>query len=188
MMCTPPSCSVVSMLSLMHTYVASNLVAMHWLCLYSPYSMDVTTIPQGTGSGFIWDDKGHVVTNYHVVKDANALRVTLFDSTSCSATIVGADENKDIAVLKLELPERQAAALRKVMVGRSTGLAVGQKVFAIGNPFGLDHTLTAVRLSGYVVSLCLFIGIACDHIEDVATCRSAHKFVLRMNGIFASVP
>jgi S1-C subfamily serine protease len=141
--------------------------------------MDVTTIPQGTGSGFIWDDKGHVVTNYHVVRGANAIRVTLFDSTSCSATIVGADENKDIAVLKLEVPDRQAAALRKVMVGRSTGLAVGQKVFAIGNPFGLDHTLTSVRFWG--MSQVYFMGTACDHMQAIATCLSAHKVDLCMN-------
>jgi hypothetical protein len=107
--------------------------------------MDVTMIPQGTGSGFVWDDKGHVVTNYHVVKGSSALKVTLYDSTSCSAKIVGVDENKDIAVLKLDIPDAQARKLRKVELGRSTGLFVGQKVFAIGNPFGLDHTLTSVR-------------------------------------------
>lgn len=111
----------------------------------SPFSMDVTTIPQGTGSGFIWDDRGHVVTNYHVVKGASGIKVTLIDSTSCSASIVGIDETKDIAVLKLDLPERQARRLQTVELGRSAALAVGQRVFAIGNPFGLDHTLTSVR-------------------------------------------
>ena len=111
----------------------------------SPFSMDVTTIPQGTGSGFIWDDRGHVVTNYHVVKGASGLKVTLIDSTSCSASIVGIDETKDIAVLKLDIPERQARRLQTVELGRSAALAVGQRVFAIGNPFGLDHTLTSVR-------------------------------------------
>jgi S1-C subfamily serine protease len=107
--------------------------------------MDVTTIPQGSGSGFIWDDQGHVVTNYHVIRSASALKVTLFDTSSCSAKVVGFDESKDIAVLKLDIPEKQAKALEKVSLGRSTGLAVGQRVFAIGNPFGLDHTLTSVR-------------------------------------------
>ena len=107
--------------------------------------MDVTMIPQGTGSGFVWDNKGHVVTNYHVVKGSSALKVTLYDSTSCTAKIVGSDENKDIAVLKLDISDAQAAKMRKVQLGRSTGLFVGQTVYAIGNPFGLDHTLTSVR-------------------------------------------
>lgn len=101
-------------------------------------------IPQGTGSGFVWDDQGHVITNFHVVKGASALKVTLYDSTSCSAKVVGVDENKDIAVLQLDIDKPRAKALRKVELGRSTGLFVGQKVFAIGNPFGLDHTLTSV--------------------------------------------
>lgn len=83
--------------------------------------------------------------NRRGTEGAASLQVTLFDSTSCSAKIVGADENKDIAVLRLDLPPAEAAGLRRVSVGRSAGLAVGQKVFAIGNPFGLDHTLTSVR-------------------------------------------
>jgi S1-C subfamily serine protease len=107
--------------------------------------MDVTTIPQGTGSGFIWDNAGHVVTNFHVIKNASALKVTLYDSSSWPAKVVGYDETKDIAVLKLDMPDAEAKKLDKVSLGRSTGLAVGQKVFAIGNPFGLDHTLTSVR-------------------------------------------
>lgn len=102
-------------------------------------------IPQGTGSGFVWDKDGHVITNFHVVKGANAIKVTLYDSTSCSAKVVGVDENKDIAVLQLDIDKERASALRKVELGRSTGLFVGQQVYAIGNPFGLDHTLTSVR-------------------------------------------
>jgi S1-C subfamily serine protease len=109
--------------------------------------MDVTTIPQGTGSGFIWDKRGHVVTNYHVVKGASGgIKVTLIDSTTCSAKIVGVDETKDIAVLKLDIPDGQASRLQAVELGRSAVLKVGQKVFAIGNPFGLDHTMTSVQL------------------------------------------
>ena len=114
----------------------------------SPYSMDVTTMPRGSGSGFVWDDKGHVVTNFHVVRGASAIKVTLYDSSSVSAKVVGADENKDIAVLKLDLSDAKARELKKVVLGRSTGLAVGQSVFAIGNPFGLDHTLTSGIVSG----------------------------------------
>lgn len=121
------------------------MLTCHILC--SPFGMDVTTIPQGTGSGFIWDKKGHVVTNYHVVKGASGgIKVTLIDSTSCSAKIVGVDETKDIAVLKLDIPDGQASRLQAVELGRSAVLKVGQKVFAIGNPFGLDHTMTSVQL------------------------------------------
>ena len=130
----------------------------HVLC--SPYSMDVMTIPQGTGSGFVWDAEGHVVTNYHVVRSANALKVTLYDSSSVSATVVGSDETKDIAVLKLDLPADKAKSLKKVSVGKSSALAVGQKVFAIGNPFGLDHTLTQVRLCIAVLAAHMHAGSA----------------------------
>lgn len=128
--------------------------------LCSPYSMDVMTIPQGTGSGFVWDAEGHVVTNYHVVRSANALKVTLYDSSSVSATVVGSDETKDIAVLKLDLPADKAKSLKKVSVGKSSALAVGQKVFAIGNPFGLDHTLTQVRLCIAVLAAHMHAGSA----------------------------
>jgi S1-C subfamily serine protease len=96
-------------------------------------------VPQGTGSGFIWDAKGHVVTNFHVVEGAEALSVTLFDHRSFDARPVGVDRQKDIAVLEmLDAPDN----LHPIHVERGLELAVGQKTLAIGNPFGLDQTLT----------------------------------------------
>ena len=105
------------------------------------FSLNVTRIPQGSGSGFIWDDQGHVVTNYHVVAEdpRTELVVRLSDQSEWSARIVGLAPGKDLAVLKIDAPREQLAPLA---LGRSGNLAVGQKVLALGNPFGLDQTLT----------------------------------------------
>ena len=100
---------------------------------------EMTDVPQGTGSGFLWDRQGHVVTNYHVLKDADSSVVTLSDQTNWKATVVGVEPDKDLAVLRISAP---AEKLTPILVGTSKGLQVGQKVFAIGNPFGLDETLT----------------------------------------------
>jgi S1-C subfamily serine protease len=100
---------------------------------------------RGTGSGFVWDDKGHVVTNFHVIQGAQALRVTLHDNSVWDARFVGADPDKDVAVLKIDAsPEK----LHAIPIGESAALQVGQRVFAIGNPFGLDQTLTTGIISG----------------------------------------
>ena len=99
----------------------------------------MTDVPQGTGSGFLWDRQGHVVTNYHVLQDSDSSVVTLSDQTNWKATVVGAEPDKDLAVLRIAAP---AGKLTPILVGTSKGLQVGQKVFAIGNPFGLDETLT----------------------------------------------
>ena len=109
------------------------------------FNMDVLEIPHGSGSGFIWDEKGHVVTNYHVVQGSNRFRVTLADQTTVAAVLIGGDPNKDLAVLQIDVPPQGLAAL---LVGTSSKLEVGQKVFAIGNPFGLDQTLTTGVISG----------------------------------------
>lgn len=103
------------------------------------FSMDVFEIPQGTGSGFVWDKKGHIVTNFHVVQGANIVNVTFSDHSTYQAEIVGAEPSKDLAVIKVDAPAR---ILQPVPVGSSANLRVGQKVMAIGNPFGLDQTLT----------------------------------------------
>lgn len=103
------------------------------------WRLNVMEIPQGAGSGFIWDRSGHVVTNYHVIHGANALRVTLSDQSRYNATVVGSEPDKDLAVLKINAP---AGKLSAIPLGTSHDLQVGQAVFAIGNPFGLDHTLT----------------------------------------------
>jgi len=100
---------------------------------------EMTDVPQGTGSGFLWDRQGHVVTNYHVIQDSDSSVVTLSDQTNWKATVVGVEPDKDLAVLRISAP---AEKLTPILVGTSKGLQVGQKVFAIGNPFGLDETLT----------------------------------------------
>jgi S1-C subfamily serine protease len=108
-------------------------------------SFNVLEIPEGTGTGFIYDDAGHVVTNFHVIKNAQAAKVMLADHSTWDATLVGFDPDKDIAVLKISAPPGR---LKKVAIGESAGLQVGQKVFAIGSPFGLDQTLTTGVISG----------------------------------------
>jgi S1-C subfamily serine protease len=103
------------------------------------FSLNLYEIPQGTGSGFIWDKHGRIVTNYHVISDANRIEVTLADHSNWKAVLVGAAPDRDLAVLQIMAP---AAKLRPIMIGESETLQVGQKVLAIGNPFGLDQTLT----------------------------------------------
>ena len=100
----------------------------------------------GTGSGAVIDDGGHIVTNYHVVKDAERLEVTLPDKTKVDAMVVGADPNNDLAVIQVKVPRGK---LTPIPLGTSRGLLVGQKVLAIGNPYGLERTLT----TGIVSSL-----------------------------------
>jgi len=103
------------------------------------FSLNVTEIARGSGSGFIWDRDGHVVTNYHVIQDADAVCVTLADKSVWPAKIVGTAADKDLAVLQIEAPESK---LVPISVGSSSQLKVGQTVLAIGNPFGLDHSLS----------------------------------------------
>ena len=103
------------------------------------FNLNVYEIPQGTGSGFIWDKQGRIVTNYHVISDANRLEVTLADHSTWKAVLVGAAPDRDIAVLQISAPKSK---LYPIPIGNSDDLQVGQKVFAIGNPFGLDQTLT----------------------------------------------
>lgn len=102
-------------------------------------SMDEYAIPQGAGSGFVWDKKGRVVTNFHVVQGGDAFLVTFNDQTQLEAKLIGADPSHDIAVLQVEEPNEKLAPIK---VGSSDKLLVGQQTAAIGNPFGLDHTLT----------------------------------------------
>lgn len=110
-----------------------------------PFRRNAMAFPEGTGSGFVWDASGHVVTNYHVIAGADAARVTLGDASVWDAALVGAYPEKDIAVLRIRAPADQ---LRPLPVGTSADLQVGQHVFAIGNPFGLDHTLSSGVISG----------------------------------------
>jgi S1-C subfamily serine protease len=108
-------------------------------------TLDVTEIPQGTGSGFVWDQDGHIVTNFHVVQNGDRASVTLNDNTTYPATIVGTAPDKDIAVLHIDAPPQK---LLPLPIGPSATLKVGQTVLAIGNPFGLDQTLTTGVVSG----------------------------------------
>jgi S1-C subfamily serine protease len=114
------------------------------------WTRNVMTVPRGTGSGFIWDEAGHVVTNLHVVAGAASANVRLSDGRDYPASLVGASSAHDIAVLKITIPTNPPAP---IPVGSSQDLQVGQKVFAIGNPFGLDWTLTTGIVSALDRSL-----------------------------------
>src|SRR6267142_6380541 len=103
------------------------------------FSRNIFTIPQGTGSGFVWDGRGHIVTNNHVIMNAAGARVRLNDGRDYTATLVGASPAHDLAVLRITVAHRRPPPLP---IGVSADLKVGQKAFAIGNPFGLDWSLT----------------------------------------------
>jgi S1-C subfamily serine protease len=109
------------------------------------FSTNVHKIPQGTGTGFIWDDEGHIVTNFHVIQGGAGAQVTLSDQTTWDAELVGYEADKELAVLKIDAPKEKLKAIR---MGTSRNLRVGQTVLAIGNPFGLDQTLTTGVISG----------------------------------------
>jgi S1-C subfamily serine protease len=109
------------------------------------FSFNLMEVPQGTGTGFLWDDDGHVVTNFHVIRGGQAFQVTLSDHSTHEATVVGFTPQKDLAVLRIEDPPKE---VRPIPLGTSYDLQVGQYVMAIGNPFGLDQTLTTGVISG----------------------------------------
>ena len=108
------------------------------------FTLNLYQIPEGTGSGFIWDNSGNIITNFHVIQNADAAQVTLADQSNWKARRVGAAPDKDLAVLRIDAP---ANKLRAIPVGTSKDLQVGQSVFAIGNPFGLDQSLTTGVIS-----------------------------------------
>ncbi len=108
------------------------------------FTLNQYQIPQGTGSGFIWDNTGNVITNFHVIQNADAAQVTLADQSTFKARVVGVAPDKDLAVLRIDAPP---AKLQAIPLGTSKDLQVGQNVFAIGNPFGLDQTLTTGVIS-----------------------------------------
>jgi S1-C subfamily serine protease len=114
------------------------------------WTRNVFTVPRGTGSGFIWDDAGHVITNYHVIENASEAMVKLADGRDYRAALVGASPAHDIAVLRIGVGFKRPPP---VPLGTSHDLKVGQKVFAIGNPFGLDWTLTSGIVSALDRSL-----------------------------------
>jgi S1-C subfamily serine protease len=127
----------------------------------NPFNLGATEIERGTGSGFVWDREGHIVTNFHVVVGGNRLSVTLADGSTHDARVVGQAPRKDIAVLAIDPSGLELSPLE---IGDSTSLVVGQKVLAIGNPFGLDGSLT----TGVISALGRDIRGALDTvIEDV---------------------
>jgi S1-C subfamily serine protease len=105
----------------------------------SRFNLHAEQVPKGTGSGFVWDQDGNIITNYHVIEGADSARVTLADQTTYEASHIWGDPSMDIAVIQIAAPKEK---LRPIMIGTSHDLKVGQLTYAIGNPFGLDHTLT----------------------------------------------
>jgi S1-C subfamily serine protease len=119
------------------------------------FRMNVLEVPHGSGSGFVWDDAGHVVTNLHVIQGADRARVTLWDRTTFEARLVGASQRNDLAVLSIESKSK----LVPITLGSSHDLQVGQQVFAIGSPFGLDYTLSTGIISGLGREIPSAIGV-----------------------------
>jgi len=130
------------------------------------FSLNETEIPRGAGSGFVWDREGHIVTNFHVISGADAAKVTLADQSTWDAKLVGAAPEKDLAVLKIAAP---AGKLTPLPLGNSDTLKVGQSVFAIGNPFGLDQTVTVGVVSATAradVALSVLRGHQASRLSD----------------------
>jgi S1-C subfamily serine protease len=125
------------------------------------WTRNVFTVPRGTGSGFIWDDAGHVITNYHVIENASEAMVKLADGRDYRAALVGASPAHDIAVLRIGVGFKRPPP---VPLGTSHDLKVGQKVFAIGNPFGLDWSLTTGIVSALDRSLGGDNGLTIEHL------------------------
>jgi S1-C subfamily serine protease len=125
------------------------------------WTRNVFSVPRGTGSGFIWDDAGHVVTNFHVIEGASGATVRLADGRDYQAGLVGVSAAHDIAVLRIGVGFQRPPP---VPVGTSADLKVGQKVFAIGNPFGLDWTLTTGIVSALDRSLPSDSGPTIEHL------------------------
>jgi S1-C subfamily serine protease len=130
-------------ISVFRAVAASTVFVTKANILFDRFSRPVE-VPVGTGSGFIWDTKGHVVTNFHVVQGARRFSVTMHDHKSFDAELIGTDQRKDIAVLRVE---EAPPNLQPIRVERGLELSVGQKTLAIGNPFGLDQTLTTGVIS-----------------------------------------
>lgn len=112
--------------------------------IYNHSTLNHLDIPNGSGSGFVWDKNGHIVTNYHVVEDGDSIYVDFDRDNSFKATVVGKDSTKDLAVLKVEAPD---TLLKSLPLSVYEELFVGRKVMAIGNPFGFDKTLTVGTIS-----------------------------------------
>ena len=117
-------------------HVASRVITMD--LFFGPMASE------GTGSGFVWDDQGHIVTNYHVIADADRIEVIFSDESRTEAEVIGVDPRNDLAVLRVD---PLVAPLQPVTLGQAEAIRVGQRAIAIGNPFGLDRTLTTGVIS-----------------------------------------
>jgi S1-C subfamily serine protease len=129
--------------------------------VFDVWSRNVTKVPRGTGSGFVWDDDGHIVTNLHVIEGAAEANVRLSDGRDYPASLIGVSATHDIAVLKIRVPSNRPAP---VPIGTSHDLQIGQKVYAIGNPFGLDWSLTTGIVSATDRSLTEENGVLIQHL------------------------
>jgi S1-C subfamily serine protease len=125
------------------------------------WSRDVFSVPKGSGSGFIWDNFGHIVTNHHVIEGASEATIWLNDGRNFQAILVGTSVAHDLAVLNIKIDSNVPPP---VIIGSSKELKVGQKVFAIGNPFGLDYTLTSGIVSALDRTLSLDDGVTIEHL------------------------
>uniref|UniRef100_A0A7N0U944 Uncharacterized protein n=1 Tax=Kalanchoe fedtschenkoi TaxID=63787 RepID=A0A7N0U944_KALFE len=131
--------SVVYITNLAVKYAISRISGVVGYRSQDAFTLDVLEVPQGSGSGFVWDKNGHIVTNYHVIRGASDLRVTLSDQSTYDAKVVGFDQDKDVAVLRVNAPNNK---LRPIPVGVSADLLVGQKVLSwdktVSEPFQID--------------------------------------------------
>jgi S1-C subfamily serine protease len=125
------------------------------------FTRNVMRVPRGTGSGFVWDGFGHIVTNYHVIRGAQEALVRLADQRTFTAYLVGVSPEHDLAVLRIDVDEDAPPPLP---LGSSADLQVGQSVLAIGNPFGFDHTLTTGIVSALDRSIDSDSGGVIDHL------------------------
>ena len=113
------------------------------------FNLNKEDLPKGVGSGFIWDDKGHIITNFHVINKVDNALVTITkndkSTTTYKAKLTGIDPDNDLAILKIDAPKKD---LKIINYNKDTNIDVGQFTFAVGNPFGQDHTLTTGVISG----------------------------------------
>ena len=142
----PPSLAVAaaleSVLTRVYEEVSPSVVAIQTLAEVTPRNGPSDTsfiVPQGSGSGFVVDDLGHIVTNYHVIAQADQIEVTFLDGTIVRAELIGSAPDSDLAVLRVDLP---AESLQPVRLADSSRVKIGQLTIAIGNPFGLSGTMT----------------------------------------------
>lgn len=126
------------------------------------FSFDTTEVPAGTGTGFIWNRDGYIVTNFHVIQDASKITVSFKDGKTARAKIVGTEPRKDVAVLKVALPS--GLEFTPFNISNSNELLVGQKAVAIGSPFGLDQTVTTGIISALGRSI---VGVGRVTIRDM---------------------